>query len=104
MQIDGASYDLRFDYNQLHDRWSFSIWPTDQPCPLMAGRFIDTKQDILRGLGFQTKILTTDRYGAGVIDQNWFDRMTHEWGDGVPTTFMVIAEPGDLEAAAAVVC
>lgn len=104
LSIDGGDYDMRFDYNQSHDRWSLCIWKSGTPCPILAGRFIDTGQDILRGLGFETKIVLTDRYGVGVVSQNWFDRMTHEWGDGVPTTFMVIAAPADLELAAEIAC
>lgn len=90
VQIDGVAYEMVFMYNQIADRWSFTIGIDGEACPLLAGKFIEPQIDLLHGLPGTQMLLVLDRPGITTTGLNWYDRMTKVLGDNIPATMLIM--------------
>ncbi len=98
--LSDVDYVCQFDYNQMADRWSFSMWlasdfargqtdPTYSACPLIAGSYFDGGKDLIEELRLGHRMYAVDKRG---IDPtlDWFQRFTTPLADGITSTFIVV--------------
>lgn len=97
LRIGQITYTTRFTYNQLADRWSFTIWPEGVDCPLLAGTFLEVGRDLIETLQLGHKLMVLDRAGVDT-EQNWYDRVTLEIGPDFTATYLVLGTDAEFEA------
>lgn len=97
IDIGQVRYDARLNYNQIADRWSFTIWPFGETCPLLAGLFLEVGLDLIDTLQLGYKLLVLDRSGVDP-SANWYDRMLLQIGDDFSATYLVLGSDQEFEA------
>lgn len=91
IRIGNADYDFLFMYNQIADRWSYTIFESGKDCPVIAGGFIYSGLDLIERLGLDYYLMVTDRPGVSRETFNWFDRLTKPIGSTeIPATYLVL--------------
>ena len=83
IRLGDVEWDFLFSYNQMFDRWSYSIFPNGRDeCPLDAGHIIAADDDLVEGLGTGFRILVVNLPGVSreTLDLSWFYRMTQTLG------------------------
>lgn len=88
LRIDGNDHDLIFDYNQMADRWSFSVGLSDADCPKVAGKFIEPGLNLLAGISSTQMLIPLDRPGISTSNVSWYARLSAPLGDGISATML----------------
>ena len=105
LTIDRVRYDFLFMYNQIADRWSVTITPEGQECPIQAGRFLFPGMNLIDRVSKSTKLMVVDNEGVIRDGMLWYDRLVKPLSDGVSSTFLVfgsnagfteLGEDGDI--------
>lgn len=87
--LASIDYDMLFQYNQLGDRWSFTVGLTGAGCPLSAGRFIEPGVDLYDTLVTDQMLVAIDRPGISQANVDWYSRLHVPLSDGLPSTMLV---------------
>lgn len=89
-RIGDDEYTFLFMYNQLADRWSYSIFPPEEDCPVIAGRFLDYGDDLISELNLPYYLMVADKAGVPRGTFNWYERLTVPIGnDERPASYLV---------------
>lgn len=95
---DGYTIDIRFEYNQIGGRWSFSAGITDALCPSVGGRFVEPGFDLLAGVSGDTMIIPFDVPGILAANLDWYSRLITPLDDGGCATMLAVGSAASFAA------